>query len=177
MDDTHELPDSMFLVVGDRDDGSAGAETLGFSRTPTILLSFAANRFTRNAAREYQRRFGIGAMDWRMLVMLTRVPGSSVAVASRTIGIDKAAVSRSLQRLKQKGLAEDESSDPDERRKKWQLTAQGQELHQEILKVALSRQKKLLQGFSKEDVLVFNAYLQRFLTNLDALNKEDEGRD
>lgn len=172
MSDDSSLSDDMFLVTVPGRGDTPPATTLGFSRTPTVLLNFAANRFTRNAARIYQKRFGIGAMDWRMLVMLTRVPGSSVAVASRTIGIDKAAVSRSLQRLQQAGLAEATSDGPDTRRKNWTLTAKGRAVHDEILQVALDRQKKLLAGFSAEEVTRFNSYLRRILDNLDTLPDE-----
>ncbi|MDU8928645.1 MarR family transcriptional regulator [Alisedimentitalea sp. MJ-SS2] len=168
MTDTPDLPDSLFLVDAEE---AAGA-TLSFSRATTVLLTFAANRFTRSAARLYQQEFGIGAMDWRMLVMLTRVPGCSVATASRTMGIDKAAVSRSLARLEQTGLAAATCNSPDERRKDWSLTGAGQALHGRILAVALQRQKELLAGFTEEEVTAFNGYLTRLLENLEELNSQ-----
>lgn len=170
MDETKDLPDSLFLVAVEDMAGGETQETLSFRRSPTVLLTFAANRFTRSAARHYQERFGIGAMDWRMLVMLTREPGSSVSHAARTIGIDKAAVSRCLKRLEANGLA---APDDVARRRDWYLTAKGHALHSEVLAVALVRQRKLLEGFSEEDVGRLNRYLSRFLDNLDALNAED----
>ncbi|MBV7397178.1 MarR family winged helix-turn-helix transcriptional regulator [Mameliella sediminis] len=160
-----DLPDEMFLVAPDGGDTA----TLSFSRSPTVLLTFAANRFTRNASRYYQDHFGIGAMDWRMLVMLTRAPGCSAAQASRTIGIDKAAVSRSLARLEDSGLAFAESEGNDERRKNWTLTPKGRDLHDRILKTALERQKELLSGFSPQEVTEFTGHLRRLLENLDRL--------
>lgn len=164
------LPDEMFLIHPSDARDSPAATTLSFQKSPTVLLNFAANRFTRMAARHYQDRFGIGAMDWRMLVMLTREPGSSVAHASRTIGIDKAAVSRSLKRLEQAGLARAEVAGTDERRKSWTLTDEGHRLHSQMLAVALDRQKELLHGFSGEEVQAFTSYLARFLENLDRLD-------
>ncbi len=162
------LPDEMFLIApGDAPDGPA-RPTLSFSRTPTVLLTFAANRFTRAASREYQAMFGIGAMDWRMLVMLTREPGSTVSHAARTIGIDKAAVSRSLQRLEKSGLARPDTTGPDPRRKSWTLTAAGSDLHDRILAHALDRLSQLMAGFSPEEARTFTGYLARFLDNLDA---------
>lgn len=166
MPDTPELPDELFLVQVPDAESSGHASTLSFSRSTTVLLTFAANRFTRNAARRYQDEFGIGAMDWRMLVMLTREPESSVSRASRTIGIDKAAVSRSLARLQKKGLVQASSTQSDERRKSWSLTAAGIDLHDRILAVALEWQKKLLQGFTVSEVEEFNGFLKRFLENL-----------
>lgn len=170
-----ELADSLFLIDPSGANPASGTPvpagpTLSFSRTPTVLLTFAANRFTRSASRVYQDRFGIGAMDWRMLVMLMREPGSSVSHASRTIGIDKAAVSRSLQRLEKRGLATPEVVGGDERRKDWRLTPAGRALHDRVLELALVRQKALLNGFSREEIAAFTGYLSRFLENLEHLN-------
>jgi len=160
----------MFLF---RPEDTAGGErvTLSFRRTPTVLLTFAANRFTRAASRLYQRRFGIGAMDWRMLVMLAREPGSGVSHAGRTIGIDKGAVSRSLQRLAKRGLVEATDGPPN--RPGWRLTDAGGDLHDRILDLAMTRQGRLLDGFSEDEIRAFNDYLQRFLSNLDRLKTED----
>lgn len=165
-----ELEDSLFLInVGD---GGPEAQTLSFSRSPTVLLTFAANRFTRAASRLYQKEYGLGATDWRMLVMLTRQPGASVSQASQTIGIDKAAVSRCLARLEKKGLAEGVGTHAnDERRRGWILTERGRAMHAEILEVALERQARLLSGFSSQDVADFNRMLTLFLTNLEQLEK------
>ena len=159
-----DLPDEMFLVVPKE----GGAQTLSFGNSPTVLLTFAANRFTRKASRFYQARFGIGAMDWRMLVMLTREPGSTVSHAGRTIGIDKAAVSRSLRRLEAKGLAGTTQG----KATSWYLSEAGRALHARILKVALKRQRQLLDGLSREEVATFNRCLSVFLENLDELGEE-----
>lgn len=167
------LPDDMFLVHPDGTDSGPAETTLSFTRAPSVLIAFAGNRFTRSASRHYQKAFGIGAMDWRMLVMLTREPGSPVSHAARTIGIDKAAVSRSLRRLEKSGLAVPESHGSDERRKNWTLTAEGQALHARILQAALERQAKLLEGFTTKETEAFAGSLRRFLANLDALNTED----
>ena len=161
------LDPSMFLVdVKDESDGSS-RRTLSFSRAPTVLLTFAANRFTRSSARDYLDRFGIGAMDWRMLVMLTREPGCDVARASTAIGIDKGAVSRSLARLQKSGLATFVSRETDERRKTWRLTPKGEKLHDDILEVALQRLEATLDGFSKKDVSELSRLLAKLIENLD----------
>ena len=161
-----DLEDDVFLEASD----DADHRTLSLTRTPTVLLVFAANRFTRSAARLYGKRYGIGAMDWRMLVMLTKEPDIPVTRASQTIGIDKAAVSRSLSRLEHKGLAVSSTPKGDARRKLWRLTRQGHALHNTILKVALGRQKRMLAGFTPEEVETFNDLLRRFMTNLEKLD-------
>lgn len=169
MSTDHTLDDDLFLVDVIDDKTNKVSSTLSFSRSPTVLLTFAANRFTRKAARYYQQEFGIGAMDWRMLVMLTREPGASVALASKTIGIDKGAVSRSLARLEASGLVEGHSTLNDERRRSWHLTEAGEQLHARMLTGALQRQRQLLDGFDSVEVERFNGYLRRFLSNLEKL--------
>ena len=47
-----------------------------------------------------------------------------------------------------------------------------QRLHGEILKVALARQKKLLAGFSEDEVRAFTGYLARFLSNLEVMGDD-----
>lgn len=161
------LDPSMFLVEVKDDSDGTSRHTLSFSRAPTVLLTFAANRFTRSSARDYLDRFGIGAMDWRMLVMLTREPGCDAARASAAIGIDKGAVSRSLARLQKQGLATFVSRETDERRKSWRLTPTGEKLHDDILEVALQRLEATLDGFSKQDVGELNSLLAKLVDNLD----------
>lgn len=167
-----QLDDDLFLALPDGSPDSAAAPTLSFSRSPTVLLTFAGNRLTRAAARAYQRDFGIGVTEWRMLVMLTREPNSSVSHAARTIGIDKAAVSRSLQRMEQAGLVAAQASPDDERRKSWTLTAAGSALHARMLPQAVARQQALLDGFTPQEFADFTSYLGRFLANLEVLDQD-----
>jgi DNA-binding MarR family transcriptional regulator len=164
------LPDELFLVRPDNSPDAPAAPTLSFRNSPVVLVTFAGNRLTREATRAYQAEFGIGVMDWRMLVMLTRSPGCSVAEAARVTGIDKAAVSRSLQRLESSGLAQAEVLGEDDRRKSWQLTEAGQDLHGRILPQALARQRDLLKGFSEAEIADFTGYLQRFLANIESVD-------
>ncbi|WP_375698330.1 MarR family winged helix-turn-helix transcriptional regulator [Pseudophaeobacter sp. TrK17] len=167
MSERQSLPDDMFLVTATGSAEDPAAPTLSLRNSPVVLVTFAGNRLTREATRAYQAEFGIGVMDWRMLVMLTRSPGCSVAQAARLTGIDKAAVSRSLQRLESTGLAQSEAQSGDERRKSWSLTPKGQDLHGKILPRALERQQDLLKGFTPEETAQFITYMQRFLANIE----------
>jgi len=166
------LDDSVFLSLPDEQASDGQGITLSFSRSPTVLLQFAAGRFTRSASRLYQKKYDLGATDWRMLVMLTRVPGASVTQAAETIGIDKAAVSRALKRLEDHALVTQETPENDARRRTWTLTPLGERRHTEILDIALKRQRKLLEGFSDTDVRRFTEYLLLFLGNLEELDDE-----
>ena len=144
----------MFLF---RPEDTAGGErvTLSFRRTPTVLLTFAANLRVLGSRRE----------------AAAREPGSGGSHAGRTIGSDKGAVSRSLQRLAKRGLVEATDGPPN--RPGWRLTDAGGDLHDRILDLAMTRQGRLLDGFSEDEIRAFNDYLQRFLSNLDRLKTED----
>lgn len=172
MDQDFDAFDALFLVDVDDEDGRHD-QTLSFSRSPTVLLTFAANRFTRAAARRYSEIFGIGAVDWRLLVMLTRRPGATVTEAATTIGIDKGAVSRCIARLEAKALVEKGDLHANGRSRGWWLTDAGRELHARILREALDRQRVLFDGFSTDDIAAFNGYLTKFLGNLDRLSEPD----
>jgi DNA-binding MarR family transcriptional regulator len=171
MDDTADKIDSLFLV--DIEDENGGhARTLSFSRSPTVLLTFAANRFTRAAAKTYAGKFGIGAVDWRMLVMLTRQPGATVTESANTIGIDKGAISRCISRLEARGLCAKGKLHANGRSRGWWLTEEGIRLHELVLQEALERQRKLLDGFTLEEVEALTDMLRRFLTNLENLTDD-----
>ncbi|RYH02122.1 MarR family transcriptional regulator [Salipiger sp. IMCC34102] len=169
MSDQPDDLDSYFLVETEDEDGHR-ARTLSFSRSPTVLLTFAANRFTRAASKIYAETYGIGVVDWRMLVMLTRQPGATVTEAANTIGIDKGAVSRCVSRLEKMNLAHKGELHANGRSRGFWLTEEGRRLHDRILTEALGRQHLLLDGFSIEEIEVFNDMLRRFLHNLDKLN-------
>lgn len=164
-----ELPDALFLVETEDESDGELRSTLSFSRSPTVLLTFAANRFTRAAARVYQKNYGLGSMDWRLMVMLTREPGATVARGSEVIGIDKAAVSRGLHRLLKMEMAVQGKLHANGRSRGWHLTANGHKMHEKILKEALDRQRELFKGFEAAEVQNLCDMLTRFLTNLEEM--------
>lgn len=163
------LSDDLFLVDVDDPDGGETRRTLSHSRSPLVLLGMASNRYVRASARIFTARYGLGIMDWRMLVMLTRHPGATVTLSSRLMGIDKAAVSRSLARLEEKGLAVPTQIGSGERRKSWKLSTEGKDLHEEVLGLSMQLHHRVLDGFEPAEITALNGYLTRFLDNLEGL--------
>lgn len=158
------------FFMGPETQGPDGSRTMDFDRNPTVLLVFAANRFTRDATRFLQQNYGIGAMDWRTLVMLTKEPDTPVARASQVMGIDKAAVSRTFASLHKSGLVTPSVTGGDSRRKNWRLTEKGQALHDEMLGAVLDRQQQMLKGFSDAEVRQLNDMFLRLISNIEALS-------
>lgn len=161
----NKINDEFFL----ESDGRNGVQTLNLETNPTVLLVWAANRFNRSASRHYQDVFGISAMEWRMMVMLCKEPGVAVSAASPQIGFDKGAVSRSLAKLTELGLARSEVQGTNARNRLWFLTDKGLRLHNKILQAALHRQRELFNGFSRDEVEMFNAMLKKFMRNVEVL--------
>lgn len=147
--------------------------TLDLGEAPTVLLIFAANRFTRIWSRYLQRHYGLAAIEWRMMVMLTAEPNIPVTRASTVIDIDKASVSRALARLEAKGLAEAGVPQAYRRRRLWRLTADGAALHDEILAIALRRQARILDGLDDDVVRQLSGSLRTVLDNIADLEVED----
>lgn len=167
------LPDDMFLVEVEDLDAGVVTPTLGSDRSPAMLLSFAANHFTEAASRYFKEHFDLGAVDWRLLFLFAREPGATAAQATKAIGIDKAAVSRSLQRLEAGGMLLAGELHANGRSRGWRLTKQGRRMHQRILRVALARQKELLSGFDAAEVQAFCDFLVRFLRNLELVRETE----
>lgn len=168
------LPDDLFLIEVEDATRRVTTRTLDVSRSPAMLLSFAANHFTEAASRYFKSQYDLGAIDWRLLFFFARNPGGTAALAARTIGIDKGAVSRSLQRLVEADLVVAGDLHSNGRSRGWTLSKQGHKLHGRMLRVALDRQKQVLRGFTPAEIESFCDFLQRFLANLAAMNADSE---
>lgn len=113
-------------------------------------LTLLANKLSSGASALYRRRFGLGIVDWRIMSFLAIEPWIGTGRIFEVIGLDKAAVSRSVRFMIGKGLVESRYRNGNQRRQYFALTKRGIELHDEIVKVALEREKRLLAVFSEE---------------------------
>lgn len=168
------LPDALFLV--DVEDTITGEtfQTLSISRTPAMLLSFAANKFTEAASNHFKTNFGLGTVDWRMLLLLARTPGVTAAQAAKTMGVDKGTVSRSLSRLSDSDLISAGDLHANGRSRGMFLSPSGRAIHDRILESALKRQTHLLKDFNEAEAEALCNLLQRFTQNLESLIEADK---
>ena len=166
------LGEDYFLLTIDDPIQGKPVPTLSFTRSPLVMLGFTANRYARTTSRIFKKEFGLAAMDWRILVMLTWKTDIPASVACQTIGIDKAAVSRTLARLEKLGLVTANIFSEMGKRPVWRLTQKGYEMHDDMLKVSLLLHQKLTKGFSEQDVEKFNGYLELMMGNIEDLEEE-----
>jgi DNA-binding MarR family transcriptional regulator len=139
------------------------------------LLLWVSNKVSSGASQLYGSRFGIGVTDWRLLAYLEIYPWSTATQACELMGLDKGGVSRSLAFLQRNEWVK---SRPAGRRKvEYHTTAGGKRLHDQVIALALAREKALLTGFGERDRKTLIEFLHRLLANLDAVNHVGRGAD
>ncbi|CAI8885791.1 MarR family winged helix-turn-helix transcriptional regulator [Pseudomonas chlororaphis] len=149
------------------------ASHLNLSRYVPGLLTFLANKLATGASHCYRKHFGIGVVEWRMLSMLAVENHITANRICQVIGLDKSAVSRSLQSLETAGYVSSQVDSVDARRYTVSLTANGQALHDRVLKVALERERRLLSDLSPEEVDVLVNLLGRLHSKVSYVNEYD----
>jgi len=151
---------------------SSPRQTLDLAGYVPFYLTAISNAVSRGASRLYLREFGVGIIDWRVMSQLALEPNIMANRISAVIGLDKGAVSRSLQALEKAGLVE-VGAGPDPRRRTFALTAEGRASHDRILAVALQREQRLLAGMSLDEVRSLIDLMARMHANVSNLNRDD----
>lgn len=144
-----------------------GLEVIDISSYAPFLLSTVSNAWGRKTSTIYRRDFGLGLSEWRVISMLNIEPGITASRICDVIRHDKAAVSRSLKILQEKGLLRSEQVTNDPRKRLWYLSEEGLKTHDALLAVALSCERELVANIPPEDFDVFLKVMHQMLTNID----------
>ena len=148
-------------------------EKLDLKRYVPAMLTFLANKLATGASISYRKHFGIGVVEWRLLSLLAVEDKITANRICQVIGLDKSAVSRSLQVLEDAGRISGEVDSRDGRRYAVSLTPEGKALHDRVLKVALERERRLLSDFSPAEVDTLVDLLSRMQTKVGYVNEYD----
>lgn len=140
---------------------AAQRSLLDLDRYVPFFFTAISNKLSRGASRIYRKRFGVGVIDWRVLSQLAIEPGITGNRICQVIGLDKAAVSRSLRLLERKGLVSAAADPRDTRRRSISLTPAGYELHDRIIVVALERERRLLEVLTATETETLRSLLRR----------------
>ncbi|NIE72920.1 winged helix-turn-helix transcriptional regulator [Pantoea sp. Ap-967] len=146
---------------------------LDLNRYVPGLLTFLANKLATGASYCYRKRFGIGVVEWRMLSMLAVEDHITANRISQVIGLDKSAISRSLQALETGGYVSSQVDKSDARRYAVSLTTAGKQLHEKVLKVALERERRLLSDLSPAEIDLLINLLGRLHSKVSYTNDYD----
>ena len=150
------------------------SQVLDLDRYVPALITFIGNKLSRGATVLYQKRFGVNITEWRILSQLAIEPEISAARICQVIGFDKGPVSRTLAALQRRGLVAIKLHHEDGRTYAISLTAKGYAIHDQVVAVALERERRLLSCLSKTEREALIELLRRVHGNLDAVRGAGE---
>ncbi len=129
-------------------------------------LVWTANKLSRGASYSYLKVFGVGVETWRCLVLLAIHDSIAAQQVSQVMGMDKGSVSRCFKIMQAKGLILMRLDASDGRVRIATLTPKGRALHDQILEMALERERALLSVLSESDRETLLRLLKRVHENL-----------
>lgn len=133
------------------------------------FLTWIANKLSRGASQYYLSVFDVGIETWRCLVLLAIECSISAQQVSKIIGMDKASVSRCFKHMQSRGLITMGLDAGDGRLRIATLTAEGRALHDQILGMALERERAFLSVLSAAERETLIGLLKRLHENLPAV--------
>jgi DNA-binding MarR family transcriptional regulator len=151
-------------------DGRVSAHALDLDNYIPAYLTYLAGKISTGASAIYRPKFGVGITDWRIMAMLASAPWISAARICTVTGLDKAAVSRSVRTLQQMGAIDVRQDASDQRRQTIALTRKGVALHDRIVQLAITREQKLMAGFSAAERRTLTEFLLRLQAQVRAAN-------
>ncbi|MBX3605667.1 MAG: winged helix-turn-helix transcriptional regulator [Piscinibacter sp.] len=147
----------------------AAPTNVDLERYVPAFLTWIANKLSRGASQHYLNVFDVGIETWRCLVLLAIHGSISAQQVSRIIGMDKASVSRCFKSMQAKGLIAMSLDADDGRLRIATLTKKGRTLHDQILGIALERERAFLSVLDAGEVETLIGLLKRLHENLPAV--------
>lgn len=132
-------------------------------------LTWIANKLSRGASQHYLEIFDVGIETWRCLVLLAIEGSISAQQISRVIGMDKGSISRCLKGMQERGLIRTELDAADGRLRIAVLTPEGRTLHDQIMGMALERERAFLSVLDSAEADLLMRMLRRLHENLPAV--------
>ena len=152
------------------DNSRQSAHALDLDRYIPAYLTYLAGKISSGASAIYRPRFGVGITDWRIIALLAAEPWITAGRVCESTWLDKAAVSRSVREMEAAGIIEVRPDRSDQRRQFIALTPKGLSLHDRIVRLAVARERKLLEGFSARERQALLAFLVRLQAQVQAAN-------
>lgn len=137
-----------------------------------ILVTSLAARLNRGATAYYQKNFGIGMAEFRIVLALGRNQPLNIGEVAIAAEVDKAMASRSLRTLELRDLVQLQQTSTRGRAAIAQLTPQGLQLEQAIRQAAREREQKLTATLSADEIEAVNALLYKLVDRVPHMNKD-----
>ena len=138
------------------------------------FITWISNKLSRGASQHYLNVFGVGIEIWRCLVLLAIESSISAQRVSRITGMDKSSVSRCFKSMQADGLIMLALDEGDGRLRIARLTAKGRKLHDQIIGIALERERALIEVLKPGEREVLIGLMRRLHENLPAVEVATE---
>ena len=148
----------------------SGRPPLDLEQYVPAYLTWIANKLSRGASQHYLATFDVGIETWRCLVLLAIEGSISAQKVSSVIGMDKGSVSRCFKRMHEAGLTRTELDKSDGRLRIAVLTSKGRRLHEQIMGMALDRERAFLSVLNEDEVETLLQLMRRLHANLPAVD-------
>ena len=135
------------------------------------FLTWIANKLSGGASTAYLSAFNVGIETWRLLVLLAIEKSLTAQAISRTIGMDKSSVSRAFKSMQLRGLIAISLNEADGRLRVATITPKGRALHDEIIELAMERERAFLSVLNEKDRETLICLLRRLHDNLPVVEK------
>ena len=129
-------------------DGPADALTLD-SFLP-YRAARLATALSRGLAAQYETRYRISVAEWRVLVHLTQDSEISVRDIFTRVDMDRARVTRAVQRLESRGLVSKLVNESDRRLVRLALTPAGRDLAAELSRHAMAFEARIMAALPND---------------------------
>lgn len=148
-----------------------GQSVVDLERYVPAYFTWIANKLSGGASQAYLAAFDVGIETWRLLVLLAIEGPWSAQRICKVIGMDKASVSRVLKSMQKRGLVTIGLDEQDGRLRMATITEAGQQLHNQILGLALARETAFLAVLEPHEQALLTDFLKRLHDNLPAVEK------
>lgn len=152
-------------------DLASAAEVVDFDRyVPSVVARFMS-KLRASSTEFFTGRYGLSIVEWRIISFIA-AEGPASAYEIWTIGsLDKAAVSRAIRALKERGLISVRELKSAPRRKtQIDLTQRGRDLHATTFSEIVLRHERLVNGLTAAEIETFLkaiAYLEKRIALMD----------
>lgn len=156
-----------------RKPGPAPGADAPVNRYIAAYIMGVANRLANGASNYYRKKFNLGMSEWRTMLAIGTSDHRIVREVAEKGDIDYAAASKNLRLLEQRGLVQIEQTNRRGRAAIAKLTPEGLDIYRQLLESARRRQKRLLVGFSPEEVDQLWYLLRKVEEQVAHMNSED----
>jgi DNA-binding MarR family transcriptional regulator len=124
-------------------------------------LNRLASAMSEQLAEIYEARFGLDIPGWRVLATLGEFGEQHATFIARSTRMHKTRVSRAVASLAERGFVTSTEPRADRREVPLRLTSKGKRLYEQLVPLALARERELLQSLEPGERASFASTVSR----------------